>query len=118
VSAVALPAVTSARRRWTRRYGLPAFGAIVIVAWVFVAAFGQVVSPFDANVVDVAARLRPPSWQHWMGTDQLGRDVATRVVLGARVSLSVGFSVVLIGGLFGTLLGAAGRSFAAGRKKC
>jgi peptide/nickel transport system permease protein len=107
VSAVAFPAVTSARRRWTRRYGLPAFGAIVIVAWVFVAAFGQVVSPFDANVVDVAARLRPPSWQHWMGTDQLGRDVATRVVLGARVSLSVGFSVVLIGGLFGTLLGAA-----------
>ncbi len=89
-----------------RRYGLPAFGAAVIVAWLLLAVFGQVISPYNANLVDVAARLRPPSWQHWMGTDQLGRDVATRVVLGARVSLAVGFSVVLIGGLFGTLLGA------------
>jgi peptide/nickel transport system permease protein len=107
VNTIALPAVASARRRWTRRYGLAAFGAIVIVTWVFLAVFGQIISPFDADVVDVAARLQPPSWQHWMGTDQLGRDVATRVMLGARVSLSVGFSVVLIGGLFGTLLGAA-----------
>jgi peptide/nickel transport system permease protein len=107
VNTIALPAMVSARRRWTRRYGLPAFGGVVILAWVFLAVFGQIISPFDANVVDVAARLQPPSWHHWMGTDQLGRDVATRVVLGARVSLSVGFSVVLIGGLFGTLLGAA-----------
>jgi len=107
MSDIALPAVASARRRWTRRYGLAAFGAAVIVLWVLLAVFGQAISPYDANIVDVAARLQPPSWQHWMGTDQLGRDVATRVVLGARVSLAVGFSVVLIGGLFGTLLGAA-----------
>jgi peptide/nickel transport system permease protein len=107
MSGIALPAVASARRRWTRRYGLAAFGAVVIVAWVVLAAFGQIISPYDANVVDVAERLHPPSWQHWMGTDQLGRDIATRVVLGARVSLAVGFAVVLIGGLFGTLLGAA-----------
>jgi peptide/nickel transport system permease protein len=106
MSGIALPAIASARRRWTRRYGLAAFGAAVIVMWVLLAAFGQIISPYDANIVDVAVRLQPPSWQHWMGTDQLGRDVATRVVLGARVSLAVGFSVVLIGGLFGTLLGA------------
>jgi peptide/nickel transport system permease protein len=107
MSDITLPAIISARRRWTRRYGLSAFGAAVIVLWILLAAFGQMISPYDANIVDVAARLQPPSWQHWMGTDQLGRDVATRVVLGARVSLAVGFSVVLIGGLFGTLLGAA-----------
>jgi peptide/nickel transport system permease protein len=107
MSGIALPAVVSRRRRWTRRYGLPAFGAAVIVLWLLLAIFGQILSPYDANVVDVAVRLQPPSWQHWMGTDQLGRDVATRVVLGARVSLAVGFSVVLIGGAFGTLLGAA-----------
>jgi peptide/nickel transport system permease protein len=106
MSGIALPAIASARRRWTRRYGLAAFGAAVIVLWILLAAFGQIISPYDANIVDVAVRLQPPSWQHWMGTDQLGRDVATRVVLGARVSLAVGFSVVLIGGLFGTLLGA------------
>jgi peptide/nickel transport system permease protein len=106
MSDVALPAIASPRRRWLRRFGLPAFGAMVIVAWLLLALFGQVISPYQANVVDVASRLQPPSWQHWMGTDQLGRDVATRVVLGARVSLGVGFSVVLIGGLFGMLLGA------------
>jgi peptide/nickel transport system permease protein len=106
MSDIALPAIASARRRWTRRYGLPAFGAVVIALWVLLAAFGQIISPHDANIVNVAERLQPPSWQHWMGTDQLGRDVATRVVLGARVSLAVGFAVVLIGGLFGTVLGA------------
>jgi peptide/nickel transport system permease protein len=106
MSGIALPAIVSSRRRWLRRYGLSLFGAVVIVAWLLLAVFGQIISPYEANVVDVAARLQPPSWQHWMGTDQLGRDVATRVVLGARVSLAVGFSVVLIGGLFGTLLGA------------
>ncbi len=106
MSDIALPAIRTRQRRWMRRYGLPAFGAAVIVAWLLLAMLGQIVSPYDATVVDVAARLQPPSWQHWMGTDQLGRDVATRVVLGARVSLAVGFSVVLIGGLFGTLLGA------------
>jgi peptide/nickel transport system permease protein len=107
MSDLVLPAVVSPRRRWLRRYGLPVFGGAVIVIWVVLAVTGQLISPYDADVVDVAQRLQPPSWNHWMGTDQLGRDVATRVVLGARVSLAVGFSVVLIGGLFGTLLGAA-----------
>ena len=106
MSGIVLPAIATPRRRWMRRYGLAAFGAAVIVTWLLLAALGQIISPYDANVVDVAVRLQPPSWHHWMGTDLLGRDVATRVVLGARVSLSVGFSVVLIGGLFGTVLGA------------
>jgi peptide/nickel transport system permease protein len=106
MSGIVLPAIASARRRWMRRYGLPAFGLFVILIWLLLAIFGQAISPYPADVVDVAARLQPPSWQHWMGTDQLGRDVATRVALGARVSLSVGFSVVLIGGGFGMLLGA------------
>lgn len=56
--------------------------------------------------MDVAHRLLAPSPQHWCGTDALGRDVATRVVYGARISLAVGFVVVLLGGLFGSLLGA------------
>src|SRR6185437_10283037 len=64
-------------------------------------------TPYDPNAVDVAARLRPPSAINWLGTDALGRDVATRVIYGARVSLAVGMVVVLVGGLFGTLLGAA-----------
>jgi peptide/nickel transport system permease protein len=57
-------------------------------------------------VVNVAVRLLPPSDLHLLGTDVLGRDVFTRVLYGARTSLAVGFIVVLLGGLFGTLLGA------------
>jgi peptide/nickel transport system permease protein len=106
MSDIVLPAVATSRQRWMRRYGLPAFGGGVIVLWVVLAVFAPWVTPYDPNFVDVAARLQPPSWAHWMGTDTLGRDVLTRVIFGARISLSVGFAVVLIGAAFGTLLGA------------
>ena len=94
------------RRRWRRRYGLATFGAVLIVAWVLAAIFAPLIAPYAPDVVDVAGRLRPPSAAHWLGTDALGRDVLTRVIYGARVSLTVGFVVVLLGGAFGTLLGA------------
>ena len=51
-------------------------------------------------------RLRPPSAEHWLGTDALGRDVFSRVIWGGRISLLVGFTVVLLGAAFGTMLGA------------
>lgn len=104
---IALPAIASPHVRWLRRYGLASFGAAVILAWGLAAIFAPWITPYDPNLVDVAMRLRPPSASNWLGTDALGRDVATRVIYGARVSLSVGLVVVLVGGLFGTLLGAA-----------
>lgn len=104
---VVLPATVSARRRWLRRYGLAAAGAAIIAAWLLLALLAPWLTPYDPNLVDVANRLRPPSAAHWLGTDALGRDVLTRIVFGARVSLMVGFVVVLAGGIFGTLLGAA-----------
>ncbi len=106
MSGIVLPAIASPRRRWLRRYGLAGLGAVIIVAWTLLALFAPWVTPYDVNFVDVANRLHAPSWSHWMGTDQLGRDVATRVIYGARISLVVGFVVVAIGGAFGTLLGA------------
>ena len=105
-SAIPLPRVASPARRWVRRYGLAAVGGGIILAWVLAAVFAPWVSGHNPNFVDVANRLRPPSATHWMGTDALGRDVLARVIYGARISLSVGMVVVLIGGLFGTLLGA------------
>ena len=106
MSDIALPAIASPRVRWLRRYGLASFGAAIILAWVLAAIFAPWLTPYDPNFVDVAARLRPPSAGNWLGTDALGRDVATRVIYGARVSLTVGMVVVLVGALFGTLLGA------------
>ena len=102
-----LPPVATARQRWRRRYGLPAFGGALIVLWLLLAVAAPLVTPYDPNFVDVAARLQPPSATHWLGTDTLGRDVLTRVIFGARTSLAVGFTVVLLGALFGTLVGAA-----------
>lgn len=106
MSGIVLPAIASPRRRWLRRYGLAGLGAVIILVWTLLAIFAPWTTPYDVNFVDVANRLRAPSWAHWMGTDQLGRDVATRVIYGARISLVVGFVVVAIGGTFGTLLGA------------
>ena len=103
---IATPRMISPARRWMKRYGLAAAGGVIIVGWLLAALFAPWVSPFDPNVVDVANRLKPPSALHWLGTDALGRDVLSRIIFGARVSLTVGLVVVLVGGLFGTLLGA------------
>ena len=94
-----------ARRRWLRRYGLASLGAAVILIWGLVAFFAPVIAPDPPAVVDVTNRLKPPSDLHWLGTDVLGRDVFSRLLYGARTSLAVGFTVVLLASLFGTLLG-------------
>jgi peptide/nickel transport system permease protein len=103
---VTLPPVVSSSVRWRRRYGLAVAGAVIIALWTVLAIFAPLVSPYNPNAVALQGRLLAPSMAHWMGTDALGRDVATRVLFGARVSMSVGFVVVLVGGLFGTMLGA------------
>ena len=64
------------------------------------------ITPYAPDTVNVAGRLAAPSLAHWLGTDELGRDVLTRIIYGARTSLAVGFTVVLIGGAAGTLIGA------------
>jgi peptide/nickel transport system permease protein len=94
------------RRRWFRRYGLAAAGAVLILAWGLAAVLAPWIMPYPPDLVKVAGRLVAPSAAHWLGTDELGRDVLTRVVYGARTSLTVGFVVVLVAGAFGTLLGA------------
>ncbi|HTC12385.1 MAG TPA: ABC transporter permease [Acetobacteraceae bacterium] len=94
------------RRRWWRRYGLAALGGVVILLWGFAALLAPVITPYAPDTVDVAGRLAEPSTLHWLGTDELGRDVLTRIIYGARTSLLVGFTVVLIGGAAGTLVGA------------
>jgi len=105
--AVTAPAMPTSQRRWLHRYGLAAAGAVIILAWLLLALLAPWVTRYDPNAVNVAGRLLPPSAVHWFGSDALGRDAFTRVIFGARVSLFVGFVVVLAGAVFGTLLGAA-----------
>src|SRR5689334_4241628 len=104
----------SSARRWRRRYGLASFGAFIIAAWVVVAALAPLIAPYPPAAVDVTARLRAPSGQHWLGTDSLGRDVCARLIFGARISLFAGIAVVLVSAVLGTLVGAIA-AYAGGR---
>src|ERR1700679_3171544 len=83
--------------------GAASFGLVVALA-----AFGGWLTPYDANAQDLLASLDPPSLAegHGLGTDQLGRDIFARMVSGARVSLLIAVSVVVLSGVAGTLLGA------------
>jgi peptide/nickel transport system permease protein len=81
-------------------------GALLTGALIFVALAAPLLAPFDPDVQDTSRRLEAPSTQHLLGLDDLGRDVLSRIVFGARVSLRVGFSVVVIGSLIGVALGA------------
>ena len=81
-------------------------GLILTVLLVLAALAAPLMAPYDPNVQDTARRLEAPSNQHLLGLDDLGRDVLSRVIFGARVSLRVGFSVVLLASLTGVTLGA------------
>jgi peptide/nickel transport system permease protein len=95
----------SKSRRWIRRYGLASLGAGIIAIWLLIALTAPWISPYLPDTVDVTNRLKPPSSDHWLGTDALGRDVLTRLLYGSRISLMTGFIVVLVGAAFGTLIG-------------
>jgi len=82
-------------------------GGAIVLAWLFLAAFAPVIAPFDPIKVNVIDSLEPPNSTHWLGTDDLGRDVFSRVLWGSRISLSVGLISVSIGLLVGTSLGLA-----------
>jgi peptide/nickel transport system permease protein len=82
-------------------------GGFIVLAWLFIAAFAPIIAPFDPIKVNVIDSLQPPNATHWLGTDDLGRDVFSRVLWGSRISLSVGLISVSIGLLVGTSLGLA-----------
>ena len=110
----AVAPVATAAQRWRKRFGLAAFGAAIVTSWIVVAIVAPVLTPFKPDLVDVAIRLQQPSSVHWLGTDVLGRDVFTRLLFGARVSLATALVVVIVGAVFGTLLGGVA-AYARGR---
>lgn len=78
--------------------------AFVLFA-IVVAIFAPLLTPYDPTFLDPVIRLLPPSAEHWFGTDDLGRDVLSRVIAGTRISLAIGISVTIVAGLIGTVLG-------------
>lgn len=97
--------------RSLHRRKLALFGVVVILIMLLLAATAPVLTQHDPTQIDIVKRLKPPGWQdetgavHFLGTDTLGRDVWARLIFGARISLLVGISAVLIAGSLGVLLG-------------
>ncbi len=98
----------------SRKYPLGAFGAIVVLVMFVLAIFADVLSPYDPEANAFEFMLTPPGLEFWMGTDQFGRDILTRLVYGARTALLVGFSCAFIGAFTGLVLG-VGSAYFGGR---
>ena len=90
-----------------RRNRLAVLGLIVLGILIFTAVFADWLAPYSYSKQNLRARLQPPSAQHWLGTDEFGRDVLSRLIFGARVSLQVGLVAVAISLALGGALGAA-----------
>ena len=78
----ALPAEFVPAARKARRALEIGFGSAILATWLFAAVAADAISPWDPNAVDLVAILQPPSAEHWLGTDQLGRDILTRILHG------------------------------------
>ena len=96
---------TFSMRRELKRNPLAVAGAVLVVVFVGFALFAPWLAAKDPAFIDLAGRLARPSWRHLMGTDELGRDILSRVIFGARISMLVGASVVAGSLLLGTLIG-------------
>lgn len=100
-----------AARFWKALRRYPLIPAIILLALVICAIFANFIAPYPSNVGVLADRLKPPffvsggSIAHLLGTDSLGRDILSRIIFGARVSLSVALMVIAVTGVIGTTLG-------------
>ena len=106
-----LPAASPPRASLRRSRDLPLIPITILAVIALTAIFANVLAPHNPEVGSLTARFRPPVWQtggtmdHILGTDQLGRDVLSRLIFGARVSMVVGFTAVIVAGFIGTTLG-------------
>jgi peptide/nickel transport system permease protein len=95
----------TARLRWLLRRPTLALGLLVLAGFTLAAIFAPLLLHERPGVLNVANRLRPPSAAHWLGTDEFGRDVLTRLVYGGRLSLAIGSLTALVSSLSGVALG-------------
>jgi peptide/nickel transport system permease protein len=111
MTALALPAARSASPTWQRlkdalrRHPTAIGGGVVLTIMILIAVFAPWLGTADPQAVAPLRRLKPPSQEFWFGSDMLGRDVYSRVIYGARVSLSVGLAVAIFSTLVGLAIG-------------
>jgi peptide/nickel transport system permease protein len=95
----------TALARFVRKKPLGAAGGVLILVMLVTAIFAEILQTHDPIATDAAATLASPSADHWLGTDHLGRDIYSRIVHGARVSLIVGVASTLLGSVLGGIIG-------------
>lgn len=101
------------RATWTfcRRQPLGAFGMAVVIIMAVAGFTAEWIAPYSPTANDFASMTESPSWAHWLGTDQFGRDLLSRIIFGARTALIVGLSSALVGGSAGLVLGVGSAYF-------
>lgn len=80
-------------------------GLIIVLVILFATVFAPLLAPHDPLEIDVYNRLASPTWQHWLGTDQLGRDILSRVLFGGRIALKVALIAISVSMTLGLILG-------------
>jgi peptide/nickel transport system permease protein len=101
---------TSEVKRFLRVFlgrSLVVFGLVIVVLFILTAILGPLIAPYDPVVIHPVDRLQNPSWQHWLGTDNFGRDTLSRMIIGSRNSLMVGVVAVGIATIVGITAGMA-----------
>ena len=106
--------MASAPRRLLKEQPLGAFGGIVILLLVIVSVFAGVFAPYEPDAMHLVDRLQGPSVKYLLGTDHLGRDYLSRLIHGARVSLTVGLAATTVNVVVAVLIGGTSGSSAAG----
>src|SRR5437868_5634158 len=101
--------IATTRRLLRNRKGL--VGVVFLVTLVLVAVVGPYIAPYEPNELHGADQLKPPSATYWFGTDELGRDIFSRVVSGAAPALQSGVVAVVLAGLIGSITGLASGYF-------
>ena len=96
---------------FTRSKPLGAAGAFIVILMILAAVFANVIAPYNPVETDYGAMLAAPSASHWLGTDEFGRDLLSRIIYGARTALFVGFSAAFIGATVGLVIGVASAYF-------
>ena len=80
-------------------------GMVIVALIILLGILAPLISPWDPNLMNVAGRLQAPSIHHFFGTDEMGRDIFSRILYGARISITVGLSIVIIAAVIGVAIG-------------
>jgi peptide/nickel transport system permease protein len=111
---VAPRGVWSATRRFFRRQPVGMIGIVLVAIFGLAGLCADFIAPYSPTANDFSAMTEAPSWAHWLGTDQLGRDILSRILFGARTAFLVGLTSALVGGASGLVLG-VGSAYFGGR---